>query len=56
MIIDEFVQMQKKQLEELGLLTPESEKPEWLWGVDGSSPTPKAEWVPANKDGNPEAG
>lgn len=28
-------------------------KPEWLRGVTGAGPTPKARWVPANKDGQP---
>lgn len=46
----------RSRLEQQGKLTPEEKKPEWLRGVTGAGPTPKANWVPANSDGTPKLG
>lgn len=45
--------MSYQQLLAKGLVTPEELKPEWLRGVSGRGPTPKAGWYQADEDMNP---
>lgn len=45
--------MSYQQLLAKGLVTSEELKPEWLRGVSGRAPTPKAGWYPADDDMNP---
>jgi hypothetical protein len=44
--------MSRQELLDKGLITPEHTKPEWLRNLNGSY-RPVAQWVPADKDGNP---
>lgn len=34
--------------------TPEEEKPEWLRGIRGAGTPARAQWSPADKEGNPK--
>ncbi len=49
----EMMQLQKMLNEEAGIFPSEDHKPEWLRGISGAGAPRTANWVPADKDGNP---